>query len=103
MTLFLGTWLCMDYFVYKVNNDIFKDFFIPFLVPQSTDKLANLLGGHSIEEQDTIIHRIRKSNHASLAEGNKEKLWVRTFDGLGCNYHIHLPTIVACFSFPHLV
>ncbi|CAG5123903.1 unnamed protein product [Candidula unifasciata] len=42
--------------------------------PGSYSELKSLLHGHAADEQSTIILRLRKCHHPSLAEGNKEKL-----------------------------
>ncbi|NXU55317.1 NOP14 protein, partial [Turnix velox] len=45
-----------------------------FAVPESCETLKSLLAGRTIEEQLTILERIQKFNHPSLAVGNKAKL-----------------------------
>ncbi|XP_053407134.1 nucleolar protein 14-like [Mercenaria mercenaria] len=45
-----------------------------FKAPASYDELLDILEGHNMEDQLTIIERIRKCHHPSLAEGNKQKL-----------------------------
>uniref|UniRef100_A0A0B7A112 Nucleolar protein 14 n=1 Tax=Arion vulgaris TaxID=1028688 RepID=A0A0B7A112_9EUPU len=45
-----------------------------FTAPGSYEELKSLLHGHSTDEQSTILSRLRKCYHPSLAEGNKEKL-----------------------------
>ncbi|KAL7976403.1 hypothetical protein Chor_015467 [Crotalus horridus] len=45
-----------------------------FAAPESYEQLQSLLLGRSMEEQMSIIERIRKTNHPSLAVGNKAKL-----------------------------
>ncbi|KAK9399237.1 nucleolar protein 14-like [Crotalus adamanteus] len=45
-----------------------------FAAPESYEQLQSLLSGRSMEEQMSIIERIRKTNHPSLAVGNKAKL-----------------------------
>ncbi|XP_015684888.1 nucleolar protein 14-like, partial [Protobothrops mucrosquamatus] len=45
-----------------------------FAAPESYEQLQSLLSGRSTEEQMRIIDRIRKTNHPSLAVGNKAKL-----------------------------
>ncbi|KAM3831626.1 nucleolar protein 14 [Vipera latastei] len=45
-----------------------------FAAPESYEQLQSLLSGRSPEEQMSIIERIRKTNHPSLAVGNKAKL-----------------------------
>ncbi|XP_062991934.1 nucleolar protein 14 [Elgaria multicarinata webbii] len=49
---------------------------LPYLLaaPESYDQLKALLLERTIEEQLLVIERIRKSNHPSLAVGNKAKL-----------------------------
>ncbi|XP_063166907.1 nucleolar protein 14 [Candoia aspera] len=45
-----------------------------FAAPESYEQLQSLMLGRTTEEQMHIIERIRKSNHPSLAMGNKAKL-----------------------------
>ncbi|NWR62447.1 NOP14 protein, partial [Bucorvus abyssinicus] len=45
-----------------------------FAVPESYETFKSLLAGRTIEEQLTILERIQKCNHPSLAVGNKAKL-----------------------------
>ncbi|XP_066488920.1 nucleolar protein 14 [Tiliqua scincoides] len=45
-----------------------------FAAPESYEQLKALLLERTMEEQLLVIERIRKSNHASLAVGNKAKL-----------------------------
>ncbi|XP_059326908.1 nucleolar protein 14 isoform X1 [Ammospiza nelsoni] len=45
-----------------------------FAVPESYDTFKSLLAGRTIEQQLTILERIQKCNHPSLAVGNKAKL-----------------------------
>ncbi|NXI45789.1 NOP14 protein, partial [Galbula dea] len=45
-----------------------------FAVPESYETFKSLLAGRTIEQQLTILERIQKCNHPSLAAGNKEKL-----------------------------
>ncbi|KFO93083.1 Nucleolar protein 14, partial [Buceros rhinoceros silvestris] len=45
-----------------------------FAVPESYETFKSLLAGITIEEQLTVLERIQKCNHPSLAAGNKEKL-----------------------------
>lgn len=45
-----------------------------FEAPKTYDDLLDVLEGHDLEDQLTIIDRIRKCHHPSLAEGNKQKL-----------------------------
>ena len=47
-----------------------------FSAPKTYDDLLDVLEGHDLEDQLTIIERIRKCHHPSLAEGNKQKLEV---------------------------
>ncbi|KAG8134823.1 hypothetical protein E2320_007933 [Naja naja] len=47
-----------------------------FAAPESYEQLQSLLLGRTTEEQMDIIARIRKTNHPSLAIGNKAKLEV---------------------------
>lgn len=49
---------------------------INYSAPESYDELLDILEGHNLEDQLTIIARIRKCHHPSLAEGNKDKLEV---------------------------
>ncbi len=44
--------------------------------PESYEELVNLLCDHGEAQQLTIIERLRKCHHPSLAEGNKEKMQV---------------------------
>lgn len=46
------------------------------IAPESYEQLKYLLLDRTMEEQLLVIERIRKSNHASLAVGNKAKLEV---------------------------
>ncbi|XP_063192164.1 nucleolar protein 14 [Chroicocephalus ridibundus] len=45
-----------------------------FAVPDSYETFQSLLAGRTIEQQLTILERIQKCNHPSLAVGNKAKL-----------------------------
>ncbi|NXN33045.1 NOP14 protein, partial [Nycticryphes semicollaris] len=45
-----------------------------FAVPESYETFKSLLAGRTIEQQLTILERIQKCNHPSLAAGNKAKL-----------------------------
>ncbi|XP_052636570.1 nucleolar protein 14 [Harpia harpyja] len=45
-----------------------------FAVPESYETFKSLLAGRTIEQQLTILERIQKCNHPSLAVGNKAKL-----------------------------
>ncbi|NXX85778.1 NOP14 protein, partial [Urocolius indicus] len=45
-----------------------------FAVPESYEALKSLLAGRTVEQQLTILERIQKCNHPSLAVGNKAKL-----------------------------
>ncbi|NWU57084.1 NOP14 protein, partial [Dromas ardeola] len=45
-----------------------------FAVPESYETFRSLLAGRTIEQQLTILERIQKCNHPSLAVGNKAKL-----------------------------
>ncbi|KAM6135651.1 nucleolar protein 14 isoform 1-T1 [Phoenicopterus ruber ruber] len=45
-----------------------------FAVPESHETFKSLLAGRTIEQQLTILERIQKCNHPSLAVGNKAKL-----------------------------
>ncbi|NXN41520.1 NOP14 protein, partial [Rhinoptilus africanus] len=45
-----------------------------FAVPESYEAFQSLLAGRTIEQQLTILERIQKCNHPSLAVGNKAKL-----------------------------
>lgn len=45
-------------------------------VPESYEKFKSLLAGRTVEQQLTILERIQKCNHPSLAVGNKTKLEV---------------------------
>ncbi|NWH74908.1 NOP14 protein, partial [Piaya cayana] len=45
-----------------------------FAVPESFETFKSLLAGRTIEQQLTILERIQKCNHPSLAVGNKAKL-----------------------------
>ncbi|ETE61471.1 Nucleolar protein 14, partial [Ophiophagus hannah] len=47
-----------------------------FAAPESYEQLQSLLLGRTTEEQMDIVTRIRKTNHPSLAVGNKAKLEV---------------------------
>lgn len=47
------------------------------LAPKDYDELLDLLQEHSEKDQLTIITRLRKCHHVSLAEGNKQKLEVK--------------------------
>ena len=46
------------------------------LAPETYEELVTILAEHSVEDQLTILERLRKCHHPSLAEGNKEKLQV---------------------------
>lgn len=48
-----------------------------FSAPKDYDELLDLLQEHSEKDQLTIITRLRKCHHVSLAEGNKQKLEVK--------------------------
>lgn len=58
----------------KVMDEARKELPYTFPAPKDYDKLLNLLQEHSEEDQLTIIARLRKCHHVSLAEGNKQKL-----------------------------
>ncbi|NWR71520.1 NOP14 protein, partial [Centropus unirufus] len=45
-----------------------------FAVPESFETFKSLLAGRPIEQQLTVLERIQKCNHPSLAVGNKAKL-----------------------------
>ncbi|XP_070540572.1 nucleolar protein 14-like [Ptychodera flava] len=45
-----------------------------FPAPSTYDDLRSIIGGYDTNQQITILDRIRKCHHPSLAEGNKEKL-----------------------------
>ncbi|NXT82394.1 NOP14 protein, partial [Zapornia atra] len=45
-----------------------------FAAPESYETFKSLLAGRTIEQQLTILERIQKCNHPSLAVGNKAKL-----------------------------
>ncbi|NXV81750.1 NOP14 protein, partial [Atlantisia rogersi] len=45
-----------------------------FAAPESYETFKSLLAGRTIEQQLTILERIQKCNHPSLAAGNKAKL-----------------------------
>ncbi|NXS98813.1 NOP14 protein, partial [Jacana jacana] len=45
-----------------------------FAVPESYETFKSLLAGRTIEQQLTVLERIQKCNHPSLAAGNKAKL-----------------------------
>ncbi|NXY44088.1 NOP14 protein, partial [Ceuthmochares aereus] len=45
-----------------------------FAVPESFEIFKSLLAGRTVEQQLTILERIQKCNHPSLAVGNKAKL-----------------------------
>ena len=51
--------------------------FMWFSAPANYDDLLNLLQEHNEKDQLTIITRLRKCHHVSLAEGNKQKLEVK--------------------------
>ncbi|XP_064630063.1 nucleolar protein 14-like [Lineus longissimus] len=52
-----------------------------FEAPAAYEDLVVLLGDHTVQDQLTIIARLRKCTHPSIAEGNKEKL-EQTFEYL---------------------
>ena len=62
--------MCFVY-IFGVNCDVFC---LP--APVSYIDLLNLLADHSEDDQITILERMRKCNHPSLAEGNNTKLEV---------------------------
>lgn len=62
-------WYMYIYFIF-VN-------FMWFSAPANYDDLLNLLQEHNEKDQLTIITRLRKCHHVSLAEGNKQKLEVK--------------------------
>ncbi|KAK9765272.1 nucleolar complex protein 14 [Basidiobolus ranarum] len=45
-----------------------------FPAPNNHDDLLELIGGYSLEDQMTIIHRIRVLHHIRLGAGNRQKL-----------------------------
>lgn len=62
-----------------VKYTFFLFLLVPILnisAPGSYSELKSLLHGHAADEQSTILSRLRKCHHPSLAEGNKEKLEV---------------------------
>lgn len=50
---------------------------LPLLAPETYDDLKDLLHGHTPDNQRLIVARTQKSNHASLAVGNKLRLQVK--------------------------
>uniref|UniRef100_A0A8C3CVQ0 NOP14 nucleolar protein n=1 Tax=Cairina moschata TaxID=8855 RepID=A0A8C3CVQ0_CAIMO len=69
-----------------------------FAVPESYEKFKSLLAGRTIEQQLTILERIQKCNHPSLAVGNKtklEKLLGFLFDYIGELANLDLPDLKA--------
>ncbi|CAH1782802.1 unnamed protein product [Owenia fusiformis] len=55
-----------------------------FKAPDSFEEFMRLIEGATSKDQVTIIERIRKCHHVSLAEGNKEKL--KTFSSILLQY-----------------
>ncbi|NWW53218.1 NOP14 protein, partial [Pedionomus torquatus] len=67
-----------------------------FAVPESYETFKSLLTGRTIEQQLTILERIQKCNHPSLAAGNKaklEKLFVFLLDYIGELATLDLPEL----------
>ncbi|XP_022335567.2 nucleolar protein 14-like [Crassostrea virginica] len=58
----------------KVMDAARKELPYTFPAPANYDDLLNLLQEHNEKDQLTIITRLRKCHHVSLAEGNKQKL-----------------------------
>uniref|UniRef100_A0A8W8IK48 Nucleolar protein 14 n=1 Tax=Magallana gigas TaxID=29159 RepID=A0A8W8IK48_MAGGI len=58
----------------KVMDEARKELPYTFPAPKDYDELLDLLQEHSEKDQLTIIARLRKCHHVSLAEGNKQKL-----------------------------
>lgn len=58
----------------KVMDEARKELPYTFPAPKDYDELLDLLQEHSEKDQLTIITRLRKCHHVSLAEGNKQKL-----------------------------
>lgn len=58
----------------KVMDEARKELPYTFPAPKDYDELLDLLQEHSEKDQITIITRLRKCHHVSLAEGNKQKL-----------------------------
>ncbi|XP_071947944.1 nucleolar protein 14-like [Antedon mediterranea] len=51
-----------------------KELPFTFKAPDSYDEFEEMVEGHTTPDIDTIIQRIRATNHPSLGEGNKQKL-----------------------------
>ncbi|XP_067656248.1 nucleolar protein 14-like [Haliotis asinina] len=58
----------------KVQEAAAKELPYTFEAPDNYDALLDMLHGRSDTDQLTIIERIRKCHHASLADGNKAKM-----------------------------
>ncbi|XP_074640487.1 nucleolar protein 14-like isoform X2 [Tubulanus polymorphus] len=58
----------------KVMDKARKELPYTFTAPEMYEDFLALLEEHSPEDQLTIVERLRKCHHPSLAEGNKEKL-----------------------------
>ncbi|XP_052770392.1 nucleolar protein 14-like isoform X2 [Mya arenaria] len=58
----------------KIIEEAKRELPYTFNAPASYDSLLDLLEGLGMEDQLTVIDRIRKCHHPSLAEGNKQKL-----------------------------
>nr|XP_020671634.1 nucleolar protein 14 [Pogona vitticeps] len=63
---------CQNFQPYYVK--VYQMFFFITIAPESYEQLKALLLERSIDEQLLVIERIQKSNHPSLAVGNKAKL-----------------------------
>lgn len=50
---------------------------LPLTAPESYNDLKDMLRGHTSDNQRLIVARTQKSNHPSLAVGNKLKLQVQ--------------------------
>ena len=69
----------------QIHSDKCQTFVrLGFLAPETYEELVTILAEHSEEDQLTIVERLRKCHHPSLAEGNKEKLQVG-FCGAECS------------------
>ena len=74
------------------------------LAPASLGELCALLCGHSETDQLTIIDRLRKCHHPSLAEGNKQKMEVgRVFLRVSAQAILLLSSWLSCESESSLI
>ncbi|XP_061183430.1 nucleolar protein 14-like [Saccostrea echinata] len=58
----------------KIMDDARKELPYTFQAPKDYDELLSLLQDHSEKDQLTIVTRMRKCHHVSLAEDNRQKL-----------------------------